>query len=823
MRELPTGTVTFLFTDIEGSTRLIEELGEEGYVQALAEHRGLLREAFSVHGGVEVDTQGDAFLYAFPDAAEALAAAGAGQKALASGPVRVRIGVHTGKARLSGEGYAGRELHRAARIAAAGHGAQVVVSAATRALVDGELTELGEHRLRDFDEPVVLFQLGSERFPPLKTISNTNLPRPASSFVGRERELRELVSMLQDGSRLVTLSGAGGSGKTRLALEAATELVPAFTAGVFWVGLASLRDPALVTETIAQTLGAKDGLAEHIEERELLLLLDNLEQVVEAAPELSQLLEACPNLKLLVTSRALLRVAGEVEFPVPPLVEREAVELFCARSRLQPDETIAELCRRLDDLPLALELAAARTSVLSPAQIVDRLSQRLDLLKGGRDAEARQQTLRAMIEWSHELLDERERDLFARHAVFRGGCTLEAAEEVADADIDVLQSLVDKSLVRHTDERFWMLETIREYARERLAQSGAGGEAQRRHAGHFLDIAEQARGPYPRVSTRDYSARVEAEYDNLRAALEWARDLDEGETLLRLAAALSDHWLTRGFYREARVWLTLAIERGSTPLEARKDVLWVAIYISSEQGDLERAETLIEELHELAEQTGDERRLSYALGSSAVIAAKRGDFDGARVRFAKVRELAAECGDHGRAASMTVNLGAVSLASGDFRAGLEYSLDAVERFRALGSESGAASALVNCGWSAHALGDDARAESWFREVISVAGGLSAVQLIASGAVGLGAALVAGHEEERGAQLFAAAAALRDELEFTFDDDHEQRECEAAAAAAKAALGEEAFAAAWARGEAMTREEIVAFCTEPPAGGAMSDA
>ena len=409
-----------------------------------------------------------------------------------------------------------------------------------------------------------------------------------------------------------------------------------------------------------------------------------------------------------------------------------------------------------------------------------------------------------------------EQRLFARLAVFRGGCTLEAAEEVADADLDVLQSLVDKSLVRHTDERFWMLETIREYARERLAQSGAGGEAQRRHAGHFLDIAEQARGPYPRDSTREYSARVEAEYDNLRAALEWARDLDEGETLLRLAAALGDHWSTRGFYREARVWLTLAIERGSTPLEARKDVLWAASHIFSDQGDLARAETLIEELHKLAEQTGDERRLLYALGGAAVIAAKRGDFDGARAGFAKVRELAAECGDHGRAASMTVNLGATSLASGDFRAGLEYSLDAVERFRALGSERGAANALVNCGWSAHALGDDARAESWFREVISVAGGLSAVQLIAAGAVGLGVALVAGHEEGRGTQLLAAAAALRDELEATFDDDSEQRECEAAVAAAKAALGEEAFAAAWARGEAMTPEEIVAFCTEPPA-------
>jgi len=301
-RELPAGNITVLFSDIEGSTRMIEELGESAYISALAEHRRLLRAAFAAHRGVEVDTQGDAFLYAFADPREAVKAAVAGQVGLASGEVKVRMGLHTGELQRAGEGYAGRELHRAARIAASGHGGQIVVSAATRALVDADLTELGEHRLKDFDEPVPLFQVGSQRFPPLRTISNTNLPRPASSFVGRTRERDELLALLRNGSRLVTLSGPGGSGKTRLALEVASELVPAFKAGVFWVGLSALRDSELVTQTIAQTLGAKDGLAEHVSERELLLLLDNFEQVVEAAPELSELLEACPNLKLLVTS-----------------------------------------------------------------------------------------------------------------------------------------------------------------------------------------------------------------------------------------------------------------------------------------------------------------------------------------------------------------------------------------------------------------------------------------------------------------------------------------------------------------------------------------
>ncbi len=811
---LPTGVVTFLFTDIEGSTRLIEELGEDAYIRALAEHRRLLREAFAAHGGVEVDTQGDAFLYSFADAGAALAAAADGQQTLSQGPVRVRMGLHTAESRLTGEGYGGRELHRAARIAASGHGGQIVLSAATRALVAGDLTELGEHRLKDFPEPVALFQVGAEPFPPLKTISNTNLPRPASSFVGRERERGELVSLLSNGTRLVTLSGPGGSGKTRLAIEAAAELVPAFKGGVFWVGLAALREPALVAEAIGETLGAKNGLAEHIEERELLLLLDNFEQVVEAAPELAELLEDCPRLQLLVTSRELLRIRGEVDYPVPPLEAPDAVELFCARAQLEPDDAIRELCRHLDDLPLALELAAARTRVLSPTQILERLSQRLDLLQGGRDVDPRQQTLRATIAWSHDLLDEGDRALFARLAVFRGGCTLDSAERVATSDVGTLQSLVDKSLLRHTNERFWMLETILEYAGACLAASGEETELGRRHAEYFLAYAEDARGPVTQDYSRDYSARIEAEQDNLRRALEWARDVDDGETLSRLAAALADHWSTRGFHREARVWVSLALERGSMPLETRKRILFYAIAFEFDRRDLARVEALTEELRRLAEKTGDEKRLGFALGASAKLAAMRGDLDGALAGFAKTRELATRRGEELRAASMTVSLAAVSRNAADFHASLEYAVDAVERFRRLGSERGVAIALVTCGWSAHAVGDAALAGRSFREAIAVAGELSSSPLIADGAAGLGVVLIGTQEEARGAELLGGAAALRDELEATFDDDDVQRAHEAAVVTAGEALGDEAFAAAWARGEAMTPDEIVAF-TMPP--------
>jgi predicted ATPase/class 3 adenylate cyclase len=571
-RDLPSGIVTFLFTDVEGSTRLLHELGAEAYAAALLEHRLILRETFARYGGTEVDTQGDAFFVAFPTGSGALDAARQAQEALRSGPIHVRMGIHTGIPHLTEEGYVGQDVHKGARIAAVGHGGQVLLSKEARDAADVEATDLGEHRLKDFDEAVSIFQFGSRRFPPLKTISNTNLPRPASSFVGRDREVEEVISLLQDGARLLSLTGPGGSGKTRLAIEAAAAVVPEFKAGVFWVGLAPLRDPALVTGTIAQTLGAKDGLAEHIAQRELLLLIDNLEQVVESAPELAALVETCPNLKLLVTSRELLRVRGEVEYPVLPLADLDAVGLFCARARTETDETVHELCRALDNLPLALELAAARSSVLSPKQILDRLSKRLDLLKGGRDADPRQQTLRATIGWSHELLNAHEQELFAGLAVFAGGCTLEAAEEVLDAQLDTLQSLVDKSLVRHTAERFWMLETIREYGAERLRDSGKAEEIQRRHTKYFLSLAEQAE-PHLPAYRREWLERLEVEHDNLRAALDRLEASGETQFALRLAGALSRFWFMRGYIAEGRRRLESLLRLDESPTAARGKAL----------------------------------------------------------------------------------------------------------------------------------------------------------------------------------------------------------------------------------------------------------
>src|SRR5436190_1993384 len=563
MSELPSGTVTFLFTDVECSTKLLHELGAESYAGALAEHRRLVREAFGRHGGVEVDTQGDAFFVAFPTAPGALAAAADALAGLAEGPIHVRMGVHTGTPHLAEEGYVGVDVHRAARIAACGHGGQVLVSATTAALAGTEgLRDLGEHRLKDLSAPERLYQLGAGDFPPLRSLHQTNLPIPATPFLGREHELEAVLGLL-GAARLLTLTGPGGTGKTRLGLQAAAEASDRYPGGVFWVPLAPLRDPQLVLETVGQVLGATDGLGEHIADKSLLLLFDNFEHVVEAAAGLAELLGACPNLQLLVTSRELLRLPAEQAYPVPPLEPEDGTELFLARAHaVEPgfaaSAAVPELCARLEQLPLALELAAARVRVLSPEQLLDRLSGRLDLLRAGRGVGARQQTLRATIEWSHDLLAEDEQRLFARLAVFRGGCTLEAAEAVCEADLDVLQSLVDKSLLRYSRERFWMLETIREFALERLEESGAAEDLRYRHSAYFLELGELAEPELLARSSSIWFDRLQVEHDNIRAVLGHALKHGRADVALRLGGAVWIFWLTRGYWSEGRRWLESA-------------------------------------------------------------------------------------------------------------------------------------------------------------------------------------------------------------------------------------------------------------------------
>lgn len=819
-RDLPSGTVTFLFTDVEGSTRILHELGAERYARALAEHRRILRDAFTRHGGVEVDTQGDAFFVAFPTASGALQAAAEAVRGLAPTLIRVRVGIHTGTPHVVDEGYVGADVHRAARIAAAGHGGQVLVSASTASLLgtDG-LRELGEHRLKDFEQPVPLYQLGEGAFPPLKTISNTNLPRPASSFVGREREVEELTSLLRGGARLVTLTGAGGTGKTRLAIEAAAELVPELKAGVFWVGLGQLKDPGLVTETVAQTLGAKDGLAAHVGERDLLLLLDNLEQVVAAAPELASLVEGCPNLRLLVTSRELLRVRGEVEYSVPPLADRDAVLLFCDRARAEPDESVGELCRVLDNLPLALELAAARVRVLSPKQILERLSKRLDLPQGGRDADPRQQTLRATIEWSYDLLRSEERQHFARLAVFGGGCTLDTAEVVVGADVDMLQSLVEKSLLRHTGGRFWMLETIREYGIERLEQSREAERLRRRHALYFRTLAERQEALLRAGEPEEGPvSALEQEIDNLRAAAEFGFETGDRELVREITAALPTLWLVRGLHTEARSWLERALALAAAEDDTQRLLLSALGTIAYGQGDYETAIAASDDAAALATRLGGATERLDLLREQCLAALRKGDLEAAETLF---RERLAEAiaVDNGVAtSSCRLNLAAIANKTSRHELADAFLAENLSFVRGKGQArceaytlAGLAETSVHRGRPGdaadHALGGARRA----REIGDKPLLAAALDLVAASTAARG-------DVRRAAVILAATEAAREAMGVGPDEDEEAIRARALELVAR---DRRAVEAAWAEGRELDLASALEFAAADPPSGASS--
>ncbi len=824
MRELPSGTVTLLFTDIEGSTRLLQELGRERYVEALTAHRRLLREAFGARGGVEVEMQGDSFFFAFPFARDAVAAAAAGQQALASHrwehePIRVRIGLHSGEPVQADGLYAGLDVHRAARVMSAAHGGQVVISARTAELADGELPtglalrELGRHRLKDLPEPILLFQLGDGDFPPLRTLTApaTNLPGRTGSLVGRRRELRELHDLVGE-TRLLTLTGPGGCGKTRLALEAAAELVPQFE-GVFWVRLEAVRDPALVAETIAQTLGAKDGLREHVGERRLLLVLDNFEQVVGAAPELAALLAECPRLKLLVTSRELLRVRGELEYRVPPLAAGDGVDLFCARARCEPDDAVAAVCDALDQLPLALELAAARVRVLSPQQILERLSQRLDLLQGGRDAEPRQKTLRAAIEWSHDLLDSEERTLFARLSVFRGGSTLDAAETVCDADLDTLQSLVDKSLVIHGGERFSMLETIHEYAVERLAASLDADEVPRRHAEWALALAEQADTQFFGREQGEALARLTTEIDNLRAALAWALE-ESPELALRLCGLLGFFWYVRGHWREAKTWCDrAAAHEAVAPPVVRGRAVEIRGLFTALSGDAHTAIGLSDQALAVWRTIGDAWRLGQSLLIRHVIAEAADD---APLREAVLLEAIAVGREAGHAPVLGIALGNLAdlmLRNDEPARVREVAAEAASVLAATGDDYNRSGTVVALSWADLREGDLAAAAAGFREALAIGARLGAVEVFVMCLCGLGAVAVRGGEPAHAARLLGAVDA-HVEQESLRIPELERRMRAKTLEQARTALGDEAFRRELAAGAELTLDQAAEVALRP---------
>jgi predicted ATPase/class 3 adenylate cyclase len=685
--ELPSGTVTFLFTDVEGSTQLLQENGDR-YVDVLKEHRRVLRDAFARHGGVEVDTQGDAFFVVFAKATDALAAAAEATNALKAGRLRVRMGLHTGEPLVTEEGYVGIDVHRAARIAAAGHGGQILVSQSTRDLAGADgLRDLGEHRLKDLTAPERIHQFGEGDFPPLKSLNQTNLPMQPSPLVGRQREVQEVLELLRM-NRLVTLTGTGGSGKTRLALQTAAELVDDFPDGVWFVSLAALTDPELVLPTVASTLGVKDDLVQFLSSRRLLLLADNLEQLLPtAASRIAELL-AFPDVTVLATSRERLALSAEHEYVVPTLPIDDAVALFTNRARqLQhsfgADKHVTELARRLDGLPLAIELAAARIKVLAPSQILDRLGRSLDLLTGGaRDVPERHRTLRATIEWSYCLLDERGRRLFACLGIFAGSFNVEASETVCAADLDTLQSLVDKSLVRRTEHgRFFMLDTIQEYARERLRELADSGELSSRHASYFLALAERAETELSGIEQGSWLERLDAEIENIRLTLRRALDSGDREGALRLAASLQLFW--------------------------------------------DSTDRLPEGIRWLEEGLGLEENVHASTKAKAVLALARsrfyvGDDANAAEGTAEALELYRALGDTGGEALALEGMGDIAWSSGDLRRAEELHSASLELYERLGETSGVILALRHVGQSAQELGDHDRAVSLFERAQSLA-------------------------------------------------------------------------------------------------------
>ena len=867
-RELPSGSVTFLFTDIEGSTRLLQQLGPR-YEEQLEAHRRLLRTAVEAERGHEVSTEGDAFFIAFSSATRAAAAAAAAQRALDAHPwpdgaaLRVRMGLHTGEATPVGGDYVGLDVHRAARISAAGWGGQILLSQSTKALIENalppsaSLRDLGEHRLKDLSRPEHLFQLVVSDlradFPPLRTLDATpnNLPTQLTSFIGREREVAAARQLLGT-TRLLTLTGPGGMGKTRLALQLAAEVVDQFPNGVYFVPLAAINDPDLVASTIAKTLGvqesggrsSQDLLLEYLRNKRLLLVLDNFEQVVAAAPLLSELLKVSPGLKMVVTSRAVLHTSGEQEFPVPPLrlpdprhlpdleslSQYEAVALFIQRAvAVKPDfavtnenaPAVAEITSRLDGLPLAIELAAARVKLLPPQALLTRLQHRLSLPgSGGRDLPVRQQTLRDAIAWSHDLLDQGARRLLARLSVFVGGCRLDEAEatcgpgeELGRDVLEGLDGLVDQSLLRQEAERgeprFLMLETIREFALERLEASGEAEEIRRRHALAFLALAEQAEPHYTGKEQAIWLDRLEREHDNLRATVAWAIERTQGEVGLRLGAALWRFWQMRGHLQEARERLLgiLAIPDAVPLTKARARALEAAGGITYWQGDMEAAERFYEENLSLQRELGGKGDIATALYNLAfVYGAPQTDLEKARSLYQQSLALFEEIGDVPGIAKAHWGLAFMDYSMGDYPAAREHLALSVPILRSLNDR-------FSLGWAAHLsgliankTGDYDTARSAFGESLGLFADAHDISGIVLALDDLSALATVDGDLERAARLAGGAAALQKSSGTDLASI-------VAATEGRRRMSEELdqkTLAAWEKGLTMSVEEIVAY-------------
>jgi predicted ATPase/class 3 adenylate cyclase len=793
MPSLPSGTVTFLFTDVEGSTRLWEGNPEVmGY--AIARHDQLLADSVAAHNGVLFKTVGDAVCAAFPMASDALSAALDAQRALSSGswgeigPLRVRMALHTGQSEEHDGDYHGQPLNRVARLLSAGAGGQILLSGATYELIadqlPGELAllDLGEHRLKDLTRPEHIFQLMApdlaSDFPPLKTLDSqpNNLPVQLTSMVGRERELSAICDLLNRSEvRLITLTGPGGIGKTRLSLQLASEALDDFADGVWFVPLASISDPGLIAATIANVLevsetpghSAIDALKAYLRPKQMLLVLDNFEHLIAAASLVADLLLACPGINVVVTSRSTLRVTGEHEFAVPSLslpdaaatpdqlIGSEAVRLFVERARAARSDftlaesdagAVAEICRRLDGLPLAIELAAARIKLFSPPAMLTRLQRRLTLLTGGpRNVPTRQQTLRDAIAWSYDLLSPDEQALFRRLAVFTGGFTLETADLLvsrrndettnrpdssnsrlvdSSTTLDGIDGLTDQSLIRRIDDldiepRFVMLETIREYGLECLVAAGEEVEYRQRHAAIFVAVVDEAREALSGPQQGEWLNRLETAVSNLRAALEWLIDRREAATAQTMAGALQRFWEARGHLSEGRAWLERALALPDAPIEIRAGALSVAATLGRRQGDYDRVATLYEESLELHRSLGDQTGVASLLNNLGVIAQDRADLDKANDYFREALAHLRALGDQRRIAAVLNNTGMVARRQGDHGEAIALYGEALGIYRSLGDRRGVGLSINNLGVATYERGDLAGAVQLYEEALIV--------------------------------------------------------------------------------------------------------
>jgi predicted ATPase/class 3 adenylate cyclase len=873
MADLPTGTVTFLFTDIEGSTRLWQK-SPAAMEAAHARHDALLREAVERNNGYVFKTVGDAFCAAFHTASAALAAALAAQRALTQEPwpeaahIKVRMGLHTGAADVRANDYFGQPLNHVARLLAAGHGGQVLLTLATQELVRDSLPtgvtlrDMGERRLKDLIRPDRVYQMVAPGlpadFPPVNTLDVRahNLPIQSTSFVGRDREMQEVKTLLR-AARLVSLTGSGGAGKTRLSLQAGADCIDDFADGVWLVELASLTDGRLVPQSVATVLGIKEqpaiaineSLAKELKHKELLLLLDNCEHLIEASAQVCQsLLATCANIRILVTSREALRIPGESVYRVPSLATPDsksnssvevltqyaAVQLFIDRALAVKSSfhvnnfnapAVASICRHLDGIPLAIELAAARVRSMSVDEVNRRLDQRFRLLTdGSRTALPRQQTLRSLIDWSYDLLNDGEKALLRGVSVFLGGWTLEGAQEVCvgagvheDAVLDLLTSLVDKNLVvaeeRNGATRYRLLETVRQYAADRLLESGEAGQLRDRHLAYFLAVAEQAAPQLRGPDQQAWLDRLETEHDNFRSALTWSSAAaGDGAGGLRLAGALSWFWLVHGHFGEGRGWLfaLLAGAPEGQVVASRIKALIGAGILAFAQSDFAAARVLLEESLATAREIGDQFSVGVALNNLGNVAINQGDYAAARPLYEESLALRRELGHRSGIAASLSNLANVARAQGDYATARALHEESMAILQELGDQRAKALSLTNLGNVVCDQGDYAAARMLYVESLALAHELNDRLVVAEALEGLAHVAAALAVPSRAARIWGAAERLREEIGAPLPPNERPRYDPQVASARAAMEDDPAFDSAWQEGRTMTLEQAVEY-------------